>query len=31
VRHHLVQHIVEAYDRYDLKKNNPPHKLTVNR
>jgi len=30
VRHHLVQHIVEAYDRYDLKKNNPPHKLTVN-
>jgi len=31
VRHHLVQHIVEAYDRYDLKKNNLPHKLTVNR
>jgi phosphate starvation-inducible PhoH-like protein len=31
VRHHLVQHIVEAYDRYDLKKSSPPHKLAVNR
>ncbi len=31
VRHHLIQHIVEAYDRYDLQKTNPPHKLTVTR
>jgi phosphate starvation-inducible PhoH-like protein len=31
VRHHLVQHIVEAYDRYDLKKSNPPPQLAVNR
>lgn len=29
VRHHLVQHIVEAYDRYDLRKASIPHKLTV--
>ena len=31
VRHHLVQHIVEAYDRYDLRKSTPPHQLTVTR
>ena len=29
VRHHLVQHIVEAYDRYDLRKASIPHKLTA--
>jgi len=31
VRHHLVQHIVEAYDRHDLQKSNPPHQLSVTR
>ncbi len=30
VRHQLVQYIVEAYDKHDLKSTTPPHKLAVN-